>query len=517
MLRHVTTFLVLVFAQAVFLLPKVDVTGFRQHEGPMLGINEIPDLSTRVLDYKVNVSLKLPIFKTDTRFLSHNVESAIFNKTNFNFSSTKLQTLMRGLAPAYLRVGGTSSDFVTFQNPCKEEVAKRNHHKQTILCPQDWIRLNDFCLATGLHLVYALNQLKRTEDGQWDPTNTEKLLDFNTYDVPAWELGNEPNSYLSHANISLSGEQIGQDFNVLRTIFNKRSNYRNAVIFGPDINIRGAIVTTIFLERFVAATNATNGTTFHCYYLDGSTATLDDFIDPEVLDVLPGEINLIKSTVDKYYGKEAKPMLGETGSAYNGGAKNLSDRYVAGFMLLDKLGMSAKMGLDVVMRAALYGSDYTMLDLDNLDPKPTYWSAYIYKRLVNTTVLEANVVNTNSSKDDRIVRVYAHCTSTEKSGYDAGAVTLIVMNLHKGHSANITLLQELYGQDVDQYLLTPHGPLGMTSLQIELNNNLLAMVDDRTLPEIKHVRLKGGRQLVLPPLSYGFYVVNNAKAESCIG
>ena len=86
------------------------------------------------------------------------------------------------------------------------------------------------------------------------------------------------------------------------------------------------------MNRFVAATNATNGTTFHCYYLDGSTATLDDFIDPEVLDVLPGEINLIKSTVDKYYGKEAKPMLGETGSAYNGGAKNLSDRYVAGFM-----------------------------------------------------------------------------------------------------------------------------------------------------------------------------------------
>ena len=43
--------------------------------------------------------------------------------------------------------------------------------------------------------------------------------------------------------------------------------------------------------------------------------------------------------------------------------------------LLDKLGMSAKMGLDVVMRAALYGSDYTMLDLDNLDPKPVGMSS----------------------------------------------------------------------------------------------------------------------------------------------
>ena len=36
--------------------------------------------------------------------------------TCVTFSSPRVQTLMKGLSPAYLRLGGTSADYVVFSN-----------------------------------------------------------------------------------------------------------------------------------------------------------------------------------------------------------------------------------------------------------------------------------------------------------------------------------------------------------------------------------------------------------------
>jgi heparanase 1 len=65
---------------------------------------------------------------------------------------------------------------------------------------------------------------------------------------------------------------------------------------------------------------------------------------------------------------------GETGSAYGGGAPGLSDRYVAGFLWLDKLGMAARLGVDVVVRQSLSGGNYALLDPE-MEPLPVSWSA----------------------------------------------------------------------------------------------------------------------------------------------
>jgi hypothetical protein len=60
---------------------------------------------------------------------------------------------------------------------------------------------------------------------------------------------------------------------------------------------------------------------------------------------------------------------GETGSAYGGGAHGLSDRYVAGFLWLDKLGMAARLGVDVVVRQSLCGGNYGLLGPE-MEPLP---------------------------------------------------------------------------------------------------------------------------------------------------
>lgn len=50
---------------------------------------------------------------------------------------------------------------------------------------------------------------------------------------------------------------------------------------------------------------------------------------------------------------------------------------------------------------------------------------------------------------------------------------------------------------------------------VQLNGQLLAMVDDGTLPELRPRPLRAGRTLVIPPLTMSFYVVKNVNALAC--
>lgn len=62
-------------------------------------------------------------------------------------------------------------------------------------------------------------------------------------------------------------------------------------------------------------------------------------------------------------------ILAETADAYGGGAPGYSNRYIGTFIWLDKLGIAAKMGLDVVVRQTLFKGFYALIDY-NYDPTP---------------------------------------------------------------------------------------------------------------------------------------------------
>ena len=68
------------------------------------------------------------------------------------------------------------------------------------------------------------------------------------------------------------------------------------------------------------------------YYVDGRTAQVADFLDPAVMDSLIPKIESIKHTVEKNMPRGTKLWFGETGSAFGGGAPNLSNTYAAGFL-----------------------------------------------------------------------------------------------------------------------------------------------------------------------------------------
>lgn len=96
--------------------------------------------------------------------------------------------------------------------------------------------------------------------------------------------------------------------------------------------------------------------------------TVNDFLDPKQFDILEYQINRVQEIINSS-GFDLPSWIGETSSAYGGGAPGLSDRFVASFNWLDKLGLSAKLGVDVVVRQSIVGGDYALLD-ERYEPNP---------------------------------------------------------------------------------------------------------------------------------------------------
>ena len=54
------------------------------------------------------------------------------------------------------------------------------------------------------------------------------------------------------------------------------------------------------------------------------------------------------------------------------------------------------------------------------------------------------------------------------------------------------------------------------SRKMKLNDKLLKMVSDSSFPVLEPRRVKAGDLLILPPLTYAFYVVPKAQAPACL-
>ncbi|KAL6469756.1 hypothetical protein MHYP_G00208750 [Metynnis hypsauchen] len=509
-----------------------------------------------------SVNLDLDVSRVDKkvneRFLSVAIDADLMAQEKFMYllGSPKLRILAKALTPAFLRFGGTEQDFMQFRPqrepfssndysslhypghscdrfelpPLLEKRLKQEWPLQASVLQQEELLgkfdkknfsesavdlLYAFANCSGLDLIFGLNALLRTPDNVWDSQNAELLMNYceSRQYIMSWELGNEPNSYEKKAGISVDGYQLGQDFLHLHKILQKSRIYSSSGLYGPDIsqprNHRKDLLTG-FLET---ASNAIDACTWHHYYVNGRDTSLEDFKDPEVLDTLAVKTNEVLETVHSVSpGKRV--WLGETSSAYGGGALGLSDTFVAGFMWLDKLGLAAKLGLDVVIRQVLIGSGTYHLVDDNLDPLPDYWLSVIYKRLVGPEVLKVEVAS--NSKRKRLLRVYLHCTKRKSSSYRQGSVTLFALNLSKNR-ATLSLPAVFSNSTVEAYVLQSAEPGvdGLQSRAARLNGVLLKMVDEQTLPPLQGTDLRPGEHLKLPGLSFAFYVVKQARAPVC--
>jgi len=208
--------------------------------------------------------------------------------------------------------------------------------------------------------------------------------------------------------------------------------------------------------------------------------------------------------------------LGETSDTYNGGTPNVSDRFVSGFLWLDKLGLSARLGVNVVMRQVLYPANYGLLGKD-LNPNPDYWLTFVHKTLVGTRVFE--VAASTTQPPPASTRVFVQCTRAS-SQYKVGAVSAFVLNISPNVTSSIVFkTAELVRGNIDIYLLQPGKGEGMGSVlsqQMLCNGVLLEMPDDNSMPALVPLTQSALQPVNIPPLSLAFLVFPDANVHACI-
>ena len=99
--------------------------------------------------------------------------------------------------------------------------------------------------------------------------------------------------------------------------------------------------------------------------------------------------------------------------------------------------------------------------------------------------------------------------------YPAGSVVMLLLNMNFSSVSAHLVNAELASSSRDVYWLTP--PSGnLTSTSVQLNGQLLQLVDNTELPDLKPEEQAASSTITLPPISFGFYVFKDTKAPACM-
>jgi len=155
---------------------------------------------------------------------------------------------------------------------------------------------------------------------------------------------------------------------------------------------------------------------------------------------------------------------------------------------VEQLGRLAKKNVQVVMHNTLCASEYALLEQDTHNPRPNYWAALLWNKLMGTKVYDANI-----APDD--ADVFVHSLKNSSKGYSV----LIVNPTDSESSIEIP-------ENAEKYLLTADGE-NLQTKTVKLNGKILKLNSDDSLPEMKGEKIDAGT-VEIPSYSIMFLTFN---------
>jgi heparanase 1 len=185
----------------------------------------------------------------------------------------------------------------------------------------------------------------------------------------------------------------------------------------------------------------------------------------------------------------------ETADAACGG-NPWASTFLDTFRYLDQLGRLAKQGVQVVIHNTLAASDYGLLDQKTLKPRPNYWGALLWRRLMGTTVLDSGVEIAEGR------HVYAHCLRGA-----SGGVTLLIINNSRTETAiEVPLESKRYTLSAEPFRRS----------DVELNGATLNVDDAGDLPAIEGAATTAG-SVSFAPGTITFLAIERSGNSACRG
>ncbi len=430
----------------------------------------------------------------------------------YDFNRSGLDTLVEGLSPAYLRVGGSESDKVYYDlAPAGGTPRKPPAGYQSTLTNEEWDALNAFAARHQLKVVFTLNAgpASRQAGQGWDGTNAAELMAYtkkNNYPVSVWELGNEVNNFwfVFGPQNQISTATYSQDLVKARQLVNTVTPLARlggqGSMFWPVLGEPLSLFYGFMPGYLQQSGSLVDLVSWH-YYPQQSRrgpvasrrASPSRLLDSAALDEAGYWADKMAAWRDAY--APGKPLwLGETGNAQFGGEPGLSDAYLGGLWWLDELGLMAQKGTQVVVRQTLSGSNYGMIDDASLAPRPDYWNSLLWKRLMGPDVYGVTVSGDNSS------HLRAYVQAIPEVSY-----AMLLINLDPQRNAQVNL-PWLSGRGYELYSLTSPDLFTQT---LVLNGQSLALAPDGQLPKLNGNTIPATPNpgVVVHPLSYTFVVV----------
>jgi hypothetical protein len=164
------------------------------------------------------------------------------------------------------------------------------------------------------------------------------------------------------------------------------------------------------------------------------------------------------------------------------------------FRYVDQMGRLAKRNVAAIFHNTLAASDYALIDDTTWQPRPSYWAALLWRRLMGETVLDAGPLQPG-------LHVYAHCLRDRPGG-----VALVAINLDRSTPGALDLptAAQRYTLSADQ----------LQSGGVKLNGRPLALGADDQLPALVPARAGRG-PVILAPASITFLALPDAGNPAC--
>jgi hypothetical protein len=419
-----------------------------------------------------------------------------------DLSNARLRELTAALAPTYLRISGSWANATYFadghQNPAKPPPGYNS-----VLTAAQWRGVIDFARAVGAQIVssFAVSAGTRDAAGRWMPDEAHRWLAYTHTlgaHLAAAEFINEPNLATQNgAPPGYDGSAYGRDFRGFRQLM--RAASPQTLIAGPgNVGESSGQASELSTHDLLAVTGAEiDVLSYHHYYtLSPRCGTHDEpnqAMSEEWLSRTDQTLAYYKALRDEL--APAKPIwLTETADAACGG--NVWDTsFLDSFRYLDQLGRLAKAGVQVVMHNTLTGSDYGLLDERSFAPRPNYWAALMWHRLMGATVLDPALPT------EARLHLYAHCDPARRGG-----VTVLALNTSLHTPRSLVL-----ARGAERYTLRA-SPL--QSKAVQLNGRTLALGAGNQPPALASAPAPPGA-VTFAPASITFLAIPRAANPAC--